>query len=151
MRFLDTALETSRLSARVIRPIAVSSTLWFSMSTRYTTIMTVLSMTGAKVSTSVPAMDAFIGALVCMAPAILCEKNSIGSLRTFHIYVVLPMTSILPLILSEYIACAHSTIICRSANPSIAAVNGYSQSGLVPLSSLSMKILPVTELTMPNR
>ena len=63
--------------------------------------MTVLSISGAKVLTRVPAIDAFISDLFWMSPASLCEKNSIGMRRTFHMYEVLPMTAILPLILSE--------------------------------------------------
>ena len=65
------------------------------------TIITVFKSNGAKVFTKVPAMEAFIPARDWISPASLWEKNSMGSRSTFHMYVVLPMTAILPLIRSE--------------------------------------------------
>ena len=47
--------------------------------------MTVFSRSGAKVFTRVPAMEAFIPARDWISPARRWEKNSIGSLSTFHI------------------------------------------------------------------
>ena len=63
--------------------------------------MTVLSSNGAKVFTSVPAMEALVPARAWMSPASRWEKNSMGSRSTFHMYVVLPITAILPLIRRE--------------------------------------------------
>ena len=97
------------------------------------------------------AMLAFIVCLICMSPASLCEKNSIGSLSTFHMYEALPTAAILPFIFSEYMVCAHSTISCSTANAIRIEMNGISQSGFRPLRSLSMNTFDVTELTMPKR
>ena len=50
---------------------------------------------------AVALMETFMEARDWMSPASRWEKNSIGSRRTFHMYVVEPMTAILPLILRE--------------------------------------------------
>jgi hypothetical protein len=86
--------------------------------------MMVLSSIGPNVWTSMLAMDAFIICLDWISPARRWEKNSIGRRRTFHMYDELPITAILPLILSEYIAWAHSTMSCSTANATRASMNG---------------------------
>ena len=95
-------------------------------------------------------MDSFVPRRCCISPAILCEKNSMGIRSTFHIYVVLPIAAILPLILREYIVCAHETIISSTASPIITPVKGMSQSRLIPERSLSMKMPDITGLMIPN-
>ena len=112
--------------------------------------MSVFSKSGAKVFTSVPAMLALVICLDWISPAILCEKNSIGIRSTFHIYAVLPMTDILPFIFRLYTVCANATTIFSSAIPDITPINGMSHSLFCPVRSMSIKILDMIGLIMPN-
>ena len=63
--------------------------------------MMVLSSSGVKVFTSVPAMLALVLWRCRMSPAMRWEKNSIGMRRIFHMNSLLPTTAILPSILRE--------------------------------------------------
>ena len=92
--------ETIRFSMMVEMPIIVRITLFLSMRTRYTIIMTMFSKRGASISTRVVAMDAFALCRCKRSPESRWEKKSMGSRRSFHMYSLLPTAAILPLILS---------------------------------------------------
>ena len=62
-------------------------------------IMMALYISGAKTFTIVSAIVAFSDWRLCRSPTILWEKNSIGSLRMVHMYVLEPAMSSSPLIL----------------------------------------------------
>ena len=63
--------------------------------------MAVLIAMGASVWIREFAIVAFMPARSWMSPANRCEKNSMGRCMTFHMYVALLTTPILPLIRSE--------------------------------------------------
>ena len=92
--------ELIMLTAMQLTPTSVSRRLWRIISTKYTTIMPVLSMSGANVLTSVPAILALVPWRCRISPDILWAKKSMGRRRSFHMNVMLPMTAIFPWIRS---------------------------------------------------
>ena len=68
-----------------------------------------------------------------------CEKNSIGILKTFHIYELLPTIVIFPFIFMEYTDCTADTMTCKAPTPTNSMMNGISSSRFSPVSRPSMK------------
>ena len=113
--------------------------------------MIVFSSSGAKVFTNVPAMDALVPWRCRISPDMRWEKKAIGIRSTFHISVLLPSRSILPLIFRLLMASTQAAAIWATAISAINPRKGIRSSRFSPVSRRSIKNRENTGLMMPKR
>ena len=103
--------------------------------------MSVFITRGANVLTRRVAIFEKASRRCSISPAMRCEKNLIGSLRTCQKYVEFPTAANLPLIRNEYNALIHADIICTTVRMISAHMKNPTSWELFPGSSSSIKNL----------